>query len=111
MEYWRSLGDVLVIYYQRRRKIERQIRLLQESLVWVEADKRTEIERLKRCFALPFEPVLADRRTRDELFQETIDDLEFKRREQAAGYIRGRLQKVRPSEVVPEAFVSALNKS
>lgn len=100
-----------MIYYQRRHKIERQIRRLQEGLVWVEADKRTEIERLKRCFSLSFEPVLADRKTRDELFQEVLDDLEFKRRGQAAGYIKGRLQKVRPSDVVPEAFVSALNRS
>jgi len=100
-----------VIYYQRRHKIERQISQLQEGLVWVEADKKTEIERLKRCFSLSFEPVLADRKTRDERFQEVLDDLEFKRREQVAGYIKGRLQKVRPSDVVPEAFVSALNRS
>ncbi|MEM4298298.1 MAG: hypothetical protein QW815_08020, partial [Nitrososphaerota archaeon] len=104
-EYWCQLTDILLYYYNKKIHIKKRIRELQNLLSWAEADRLTEIERLKRLFKLPYEPAIADRKTLEEIMEELWEE-RFE-----AGYIRGKPVKVRAVELLPRSMISMMARS
>lgn len=102
-EYWEHLSDILVRYYNKKWRIQRRIRELQDALVWTSVDRVTEIHRLRKLFSLPYEPIFCDRRTRDELYEELTEA-----RDPGSHYPRGKSRKIRPLEVLPPKVRAAV---